>query len=93
MSHHIQLITDFNVKTHDNGALSQETILKIQERKRLVYTYPIHFNPDAVIKCVIYFSINGDNIDEKLEQLRTIDSAMEYPCKSDNVIVHLECKR
>jgi hypothetical protein len=61
--------------------LSQETILKIQELKRLLNTYPIHFNPDAVIKCVIYFSINGDNtiLDEKLEQLRTINSAMGYP--------------
>ena len=47
--------------SNDEAALSQETILKIQELKRLVYTYPIHSNPDAVIKCVTCFSINGDN--------------------------------
>jgi hypothetical protein len=37
---------------------------------------PIHSNPDAVIRCVTYFSINGDNtiLDEKLEQLRGIDA-------------------
>jgi hypothetical protein len=62
--------------TNDQRTLSQETILKIQELKRLVYTYPIHSNPDAVIKCVTYFSINGDNtiLDEKLEELRSIDA-------------------
>jgi hypothetical protein len=36
-----------------------------------------HPNPDGVIKCVTYFSINGDNtlLDEKLEQLRRIPLA------------------
>jgi len=48
---------------------------EIQELKRLVYKYPqCHSNPDGVIKCVTYFSINGDNtiLDEKLEQLRIV---------------------
>ena len=63
--------------TNDQGTISQETILKIQELKRLVYRYPqYHSNPDGVIKCVTHFSINGDNtiLDEKLEQLRSIDA-------------------
>ena len=64
----------------ETTTLSRETILKIQELKRLVYRYPIHSNPDAVIKCVTYFSINDDNtiLDEKLEQLRSIDSISKY---------------
>ena len=42
----------------------------------LVYRYPIYSNPDGVLKCATYFSINGDNtiLDEKLDQLRTIDA-------------------
>jgi hypothetical protein len=63
--------------TNDQGTLSQETVLKIQELKRLVYKYAqYHHNPDVVIKCVTHFSINGDNtlLDEKLEQLRNIDA-------------------
>ncbi len=62
--------------TNDYGSLSQETRLKIQELKRLVYKYPIFSNPDVIIKCVTDFSIiNGDNtfLDEKLEQLRRFD--------------------
>jgi hypothetical protein len=62
--------------------LSQETILKIQELKRLVYKYPqYHYNPNAVIKWATYCSNDGDNrfLDEKLEQLRMIDSVMGYP--------------
>jgi hypothetical protein len=48
--------------TNNKGTLSQETTLKIQELKRLVYKYPIFSNPDVVIKCVTHFSIvNGDN--------------------------------
>jgi hypothetical protein len=64
--------------SNDDGTLSQETMLKIQELKRLVHRY--HSNPDAVIKCVTYFSINGDNtiLDEKLEQLRSIDAISKY---------------
>ena len=65
---------------NDQGTLSQETILKIQELKSLVYTYPVYSNPDGVIKCVTYFSINGDNtiLDEKLKQLRSIGAISKY---------------
>ena len=62
--------------------LSQETRLKIEELKRLLYKYPqYHYNPVAVIACVIHFCNDGDNtfLDEKLEQLRMIDSVMGYP--------------
>jgi hypothetical protein len=55
--------------------LSQETILKIQELKRLVYRYAQYYrNPDAIIKCATFWSINGDNmiLDEMLERLRMI---------------------
>jgi hypothetical protein len=57
--------------SNDEGTLSQETILKIQELQRLVYRYPIYSNSDGVIKCVTYFSINGDNtiLDENVELL------------------------
>jgi hypothetical protein len=64
---------------NDQETLSQETILKIEELKRLVYRYPqYHRNPDAVIKCATYWSINGDNkvLDEILEKLRMISNFM-----------------
>jgi hypothetical protein len=69
--------------TDDEGttALSQETTLKIAELKRLIHRYPqYHHNPAVVINCVIHFCNDGDNtlLDEKLEQLRTFDSAMGY---------------
>ncbi len=70
-------ISESRHTTNDHGTLSQETILKIAELKRLVYRYSqYHSNPDGIIKCVTHFSINGDNtiLDEKSEQLRTIDS-------------------
>jgi hypothetical protein len=53
---------------------------KIRELKKLMQRYPIFPNPDMVIQCVIHFSMNGDNsfLDEKLEQLRWLDSAMGY---------------
>ena len=47
----------------------------------LVYKYPqYHTNPDAIIRLAIYNSINGDNtlLDDKLEQLRTIDSLAKF---------------
>jgi len=56
--------------------LSQETRLKIEELKRLVYRYARYYrNPDAIINCIVYYCNNGDNalLDEKLEQLRTFD--------------------
>ncbi|MFZ0510786.1 MAG: hypothetical protein WAM14_04195 [Candidatus Nitrosopolaris sp.] len=67
-------------KTNHQGTLSQETIIKIQELKRLLYRYPIFSNPDGIIKCVTHFSIKGDNtiLDEKLEQLRSIDAINKY---------------
>jgi hypothetical protein len=64
--------------TKNGGTLSQETMLKIAEFKKLAYRH--YSNPDGVIQCVTYFSINGDNtlLDEKLEQLRMLDMAMGY---------------
>jgi hypothetical protein len=62
--------------------LSQETRLKIEELKRLLYKYPqYHYNPAAVVACVIHFCNDDDNsfLDEKLEQLRLLDTAMGYP--------------
>jgi hypothetical protein len=62
--------------------LSHETRLKIAELKTLVYKYPhYHHNPAGVIACAIHFCNEGDNrfLDEKLEQLRMIHSAMGYP--------------
>jgi hypothetical protein len=59
--------------------LSQDTMVRIQELKRLGYKYP-HFcaNPDGVIKLAIYNSINSDNtlLDQMLQQLRIIDSRL-----------------
>jgi len=72
------------MNTTDNDettTLSQETILKIEELKRLVYRYAQYYrNPDAIIKCATYWSINGDNmiLDEMLEKLRMISSFMRY---------------
>jgi len=65
----------------ETTTLSRETILKIEELKRLIYRYSqYHRNPGAVINWIIYYCNNGDNalLDEKLQQLRTFDSAMGY---------------
>jgi hypothetical protein len=62
--------------TNNQGILSQETILKIQELKRLFSSYLQYcLNPDAVIKSNIYFCNVGNNtfLDETLEQLRMIN--------------------
>jgi hypothetical protein len=60
------------------STLSPETILKIEQLKRLVYKYPQYHeaNPDAIIRLAIFNSINGDDtlLEDKLEQLRYIDS-------------------
>ena len=70
--------------TNDNGtlsvSLSQQTQPKIRELRKLMHRYPIFPNPDMVIQCITHFSMNGDNsvLDEKLEQLRWLDSAMGY---------------
>ena len=63
-------------RTNDQGTLSQETLLKIQELKRLVNQYPQYHNPDAFVKCATYYSINGDNtiLDEMLQNLRLISN-------------------
>jgi hypothetical protein len=66
---------------NDKGTLPEETIPKIQELKRLMYKYSqYHSNPGAVINCIIYYCINGDNslLDVKLEQLRNIDAVSKY---------------
>jgi hypothetical protein len=68
-------------QSHGTG-LSPETILKIGQLKRLVYKYPQYQNNDPVevVRLAIYNSINGDNrlLDDKLEQLRYIDSLAKY---------------
>ena len=69
---------------HDHnygGGLSQETIQKIEELKRMMNKYPRYCpNPDEIITWVVYCSVNGDNkiLDDKLEQLRNIDSLAKY---------------
>jgi hypothetical protein len=64
-----------------NGGFSPGAIQKIQELKALMNKYPrYHTNPDGIIRLAVYNSINGDNtlLDDKLEQLRTIDSLAKY---------------
>jgi hypothetical protein len=61
--------------TNDKGT-PRESVLKIQELKRLLYRYPqCYSNPDVVLKCAAFYSVNGDNslLDEWLERLRMID--------------------
>jgi len=42
----------------ERTTLSRETILKIEELKRLIYRYSqYHRNPDAVINCIVYYAI------------------------------------
>jgi hypothetical protein len=57
--------------------LSQDTIMKIQELKRLVYKYTQFHNndPDQIVRLVVYYCINGDNtlLDQKLAQLHRLD--------------------
>jgi hypothetical protein len=63
------------------SGLSQDAIQKIQELKALMNKYPrYHTNPDGIIRLAVYNSVNGDNtlLDDKLEQLRTIDSLAKY---------------
>ena len=65
----------------NQGSLSQEKILKIEELKRLMNKYlKYHTNPDDIIRLAIFNSINGDDtlLDSKLEQLRSIDSLAKY---------------
>jgi hypothetical protein len=64
-------------QSHGTG-LSQDTVVKIQELKRLLNKYPQYHNkdPDEIVRLVVYYCINGDNtiLDQKLEQLRSIES-------------------
>jgi hypothetical protein len=72
-----QIIDDRSYVT----GLSQEAILKIEELHRLMNKHPkYHMNPDVIIRWAIHSSFNGDNkfLDDKLEQLRTIDSLAKY---------------
>ena len=74
--------TDDEEKT--TTTLSHETRLKIEELERLVYKYrQCHYNPGAIIACATHFCNDGDNsfLDEKLEQLRLLDTVMGYPYK------------
>jgi hypothetical protein len=62
-------------------SLSQDTIVKIDELRRLMNKYPkYHINPDAIIQWAIHSSLNGNNtfLDDKVEQLRSIDSLAKY---------------
>jgi hypothetical protein len=57
------------------SGLSQET--KLMELKMLVHKYPQYFrNPDTIIGCATFYSIQGDNtlLDEWLERLHGIDA-------------------
>jgi hypothetical protein len=75
--------------TNDHGTPSRETMLQIQELKRLVYSNP-HYcpNPDG----------NNSFLDEKLEELRMIDKLMVnvpsfysyrmHTCWCDNAIIY-----
>jgi hypothetical protein len=66
---------------HGHG-LSQGTILKIEQLRRLLNKYPQYQNndPDEIVRLVVFYCINGDNtlLDDKLEQLRSIDSLTKY---------------
>jgi hypothetical protein len=61
-------------------SLTPETTHKINELKRLVYKYRQYQNsdPDEIVRLVVYNCINGDDtlLDNKLEQLRTIESRL-----------------
>jgi hypothetical protein len=72
----------YTMDNHRYGTgLSPDAIQKIRELKALMNKYPrYHENPDGVIRLAVYNSIKGDNtlLDDKLEQLRTIDSLSKY---------------
>ena len=57
--------------------LSQETKLRIEELKMLVYKYHQYQNidPDEIVKWAINGALKGDTqfLDKKLEQLQTIE--------------------
>jgi hypothetical protein len=77
----------------ETTTLSEETILKIEGLKRLIYRYSqYHRNPGAVINWIVYHCNNGDNtlLDVKLEQLRSIDVISNYfrPCRRQKIRVY-----
>jgi hypothetical protein len=59
--------------------LSRETIIRIDELKRLANKYP-QYCPEGLMQWAIFCCDNGDNriLDDKLEQLRTIDSLANF---------------
>jgi len=59
--------------------LSRETIVRIEELKRLMNKYP-QYCPEGLMQCAILCCNNGDNriLDDKLQQLRTIDSLAKF---------------
>jgi hypothetical protein len=61
--------------------LSQDTIVKIHELKRLAYKYSHYCAiPDGAIRLAIYNSINSDNtlLGQMLELLRSVDAMNKY---------------
>jgi len=68
-----------DVQNYGTG-LSQDTLVKIDELRRLINKYlNYHMNPDAIIQWAIHSSLNGNNtfLDDKVEQLPSLDS---YNC-------------
>ena len=66
--------------------LSWGTVQKIQELKGLMNKYSdYHTNPDDVIRLAIFNSINRDDtlLDDKLEQLRRLDSLASIKFRYD----------
>jgi hypothetical protein len=59
--------------------ISQDTIVRIDELKRLANKYP-QYCPEGLMQWAIFCCNDGDNkiLDDKLEQLRTIDSLAKY---------------
>jgi len=61
-------------------AVYRQRRLKIAELRRLTYKYPQYFtNPDGIITWAVQRANNRDNkfLDEKLEQLRSIDRRLD----------------
>ncbi|MGB8937677.1 MAG: hypothetical protein WCC17_21515 [Candidatus Nitrosopolaris sp.] len=58
--------------------LSHDTIVKIEELKRLLNKYSQYqnYDPDEIVRWAINGAVKGDNqfLDKKLEQLRIIES-------------------
>jgi hypothetical protein len=57
--------------------LSRETIIRIDELKRLANKYP-KYCPEGLMQWAIFCCNDGDNkiLDDKLDQLRTIDKRL-----------------